>query len=399
MQHVAAPSPTPPGTLDAPNSPPTAPQASPGASARPVGAPKDLDLGGLERVAKERMGEMAYAYFSGGAEDERLVEANVAAWSAWQLRPRVLVDVSVVDTATTLCGIDLPTPFVVAPTAFHSLAHHQGEVATASGAAEAGAAMVLSSVSTCALEEVAAEVPGAPRLMQVYVLKDRARTEEMVVRAAAAGYRALVLTVDAPVCGLRRRELRGEVRLPADLALPNLTGSSSAAAHQGGFMALVTEEIDPGVTFDDITWLAEVSGLPVLAKGVLRGDDAARCAEAGAAGIVVSNHGARQLDDAPPTAEVLSEVVEAVDGRTEVAVDGGIRRAADAAKALALGARAVWVGRPVLWALGAGGPAGVTELLQWLTEELRRTMALCGACDLAALDASAVRPAGLGGRT
>ena len=254
-----------------------------------------------------------------------------------------------------MLGTPVSSPVAIAPTAIQGLAHAEGEVATARGAAAAGALLVLSSLATCPLEDVAAAAPDAARWMQVYILRERARTAELVGRAAAHGYGALVLTVDAPVSGLRLREWRIGVHLPDDLALPNLAGDSTDSAHEGGFMAVVTDEFEPALTPDDIGWLAGLSALPVVVKGVQRADDAVRCVEAGAAAVVVSNHGARQLADAPATADILAEIVDAVAGRAEVYVDGGVRRAPDVVKALALGARATLVGRPSLWALATGG--------------------------------------------
>ena len=347
----------------------------------------------LEREARHAIGEMAYAYFAGGADDERLLTGNVEAWARWQLHPRVLAGVSDVDLATTLLGTAVSSPVVIAPTAVQGLAHGEGETATARGAAAVGALMVLSSLATCPLEEVAAAAPGAPRWMQVYILRDRARTVDLVRRAAAHGYGALVLTVDAPVSGLRLRELRGGVRLPPDLALPNLAGDSAQRARDGGLVAVVTREFEPSLTPDDIGWLAGLSDLPVVVKGVQRADDAVRCVEAGASAIVVSNHGARQLADAPATADIVGEIADAVGDRAEVYVDGGIRRAPDVVKALALGARAVLIGRPCLWALAAGGADGVASLLRWYESELRRAMALCGAATVGGIDRSLVRRA------
>ncbi len=355
----------------------------------------DLDLAAMEEEARRVVGEMAYAYFAGAAEEEFLLAENRAAWSRRRLHPRILVDVAQVSPATRLLGAAVRSPVVVAPTAVHDLAHPDGELATARGAATAGALLVLSSLATRSLEDVAAaadEAGGGPRWMQVYVLRDRGRTAELAVRAAAAGYGALVLTVDAPVPGLRRRERERDVRLPDGLHLPNLSDGSAHEARQGGFMAAVSRQFDRSLTFDDIGWLAGLCGLPVVVKGVLRADDAARCVDAGAAGVIVSNHGARQLDDAPATADVLAGVVDAVAGRGEVYVDGGIRRAGDAAKALALGAGAVLVGRPVLWALATGGAEGVAGLLAWMEAELGRVMALCGAPTVADLDRSLVEP-------
>jgi len=353
----------------------------------------DLSLEELESQARHIIGEMAYAYYAGGAEDERLLRENVEAWARWQLQPRVLAGVAAVDLATTVLGTAVSSPVVIAPTALQGLAHRDAEVATARGAAGVGALMVLSSLATSSLEEVAEAVPGSPRWMQVYILRDRARTAELVRRAAAHGYGALVLTVDAPVPGLRLRELRGGVHLPHDLALPNLVGGSTESAHEGGFMAVVTREFEPALTPDDIGWLAGLTDLPVVVKGVQRADDAQRCVDAGAAALVVSNHGARQLADAPATADILREVVDAVAGRVEVYVDGGLRRAPDVVKAIALGARAVLIGRPSLWALATGGSDGVASLLRWYESEMRRTMALCGAATVAQLDRTLVRRA------
>jgi len=288
-----------------------------------------------------------------------------------------------VDTTTTLLDTPVTSPVAIAPTAIQGLAHPEGEAATARGAAAVGALMILSSLATCPLEEVAAAAPGAPRWMQVYILRERTRTAELVARAAAHGYGALVLTVDAPVSGLRLREWRTGVHLPDDLALPNLAGDSTDSAREGGFMAVVTP--------DDVGWLAGLSSLPVVVKGVQRADDAVRSVDAGAAAVVVSNHGARQLADAPPTADILAEIVDAVAGRAEVYVDGGVRRSPDVVKALALGARAALVGRPSLWALAAGGAEGVTRLLRWYEAELRRTMALVGARNVDAIERSLVR--------
>ncbi|MGH8988458.1 MAG: alpha-hydroxy acid oxidase [Acidimicrobiales bacterium] len=358
-----------------------------------VPVPTYLDLVEMEGEARRRIGEMAYAYYAGGAEDEAVLADNVAAWRRWRLLPRVLVDVTSVSTATTILGVPVASPVMVAPTALHAMVDPDGEVATARGAAAANACMVMSSLANRSLEDVAAGAPGAPRWMQVYVLRDRDRTGDMVKRAAAAGYSALAVTVDAPVGGLRRRELEGRVRLPDDLALPNIAGPGEVKAHEGagGFMAAVAREFDAALTFDDIGWLTDVSGLPVVVKGVLRADDARRCVDAGAAGVVVSNHGARQLDDVPATADVLAEIVDAVGGRGEIYVDGGVRRPSDVVKALALGARGVLLGRPVLWALSTGGSGGVCALLSWFTAELRRAMTLVGAPTVQDIDRSLVR--------
>jgi 4-hydroxymandelate oxidase len=200
----------------------------------------DLSLDDLEHDARRIIGEMAYAYYSGGADDERLLRGNVEAWAHWHLHPRVLAGIAEVATTTTLLGSEVSSPVAIAPTAIQGLAHAEGEVASARGAARAGALLILSSLATCSLEDVAAAAPEAPRWMQIYILRERARTVDLVQRAVAHGYRALVLTVDAPVSGLRLREWRAGVHLPDDLALPNLAGGSTESAREGGFMAVVT---------------------------------------------------------------------------------------------------------------------------------------------------------------
>ena len=339
-----------------------------------------MDIDALEAVARERMEPMLHDYYAGGAETETTLRDNVAAWDHWRLRPRVLRDVSSVSTATTLLGTPVTSPVMVAPTACHGFAHPDGEAATARGAAAAGALMVVSTLANVALEDVAAAAPEAQRWFQLYVLEERALALELARRARESGYSALVLTVDAPVLGLRRRDERNGYRLPDHLTMANLvTGMPSA---DGSALAELFTRHDRALTFDDLAWLAEESGLPVVVKGVHRGDDAARAVEAGAAGVVVSNHGGRQVDSCVATADVLAEVVEAVGDRGEVYVDGGIRSGTDVLKALALGARAVLLGRPVLWGLAAEGPDGVTRVLRTITEELVRTMTMCGVTDV-----------------
>jgi 4-hydroxymandelate oxidase len=267
---------------------------------------------------------------------------------------------------------------LVGPVAYQRLAHPDGEPPTASGAAAAGTLLVVSTQATASLEEIAAVAPGAPRWFQLYVYRDRRIAAGLVRRAAASGYRAVVLTVDVPVPGNRERDRRNRFQLPPGMGLANLTVPEERVDVVG-----VAGHFDPTVTPEVIGWLAEESGLPVVVKGVLRGDDAAACLDAGAAAIVVSNHGGRQLDGAVATAEALAEVVEAVAGRAEVYVDGGIRRGADVVKALALGARAVLIARPVVWGLANGGAAGVEEVLAGYREELERALALCGTPTLA----------------
>ena len=349
-----------------------------------MGDPLDpLDLTALEAAARERLERGVYDYVAGGADDERSVADAQTAWSRLRLRPRVLRDVSEVSMATTVLGSRLPVPLLVAPMAYHRMAHPDGEAASAAGAAAAGAGYILSTQATMTVEEVAEIVPDGLRWFQVYVVRDRGWTADLVARAAATGYRALVLTVDVPVLGNRLRDLRNDFRLPTGLKPANAPPAGAARQRELDADPLAQAgQFDPGLTPEVIGWLAERSGLPVLVKGVLRGDDALACLEAGAAGVVVSNHGGRQLDTVVATADALAEVAAAVGDRGEVYVDGGIRRGTDVVKALALGARAVLVGRPVLWGLAVGGAAGVERVLSGLAGELRLAMALCGAPDL-----------------
>jgi 4-hydroxymandelate oxidase len=354
-----------------------------------------LDLAALEAAARTRLERGVYDYIAGGADAERTLADNLAAWSRLRLRPRVLRDVSEVSTATTLLGTQVPTPLLVAPMAYHRMAHPDGEAASAAGAAAAGAAYVCSTQATMSVEEVAAATPDAVRWFQVYVVRDRGWTAELVARAATAGYRALVLTVDVPLLGNRLRDLRNDFRLPTGLAPANAPPAGAARQRELAADVLAQAgQFDPALTPDTIGWLAERSGLPVVVKGVLRGDDALACLDAGAAGVVVSNHGGRQLDGVVPTADALAEVASAVADRAEVYVDGGIRHGTDVLKALSLGARAVLIGRPVLWALSASGASGVERVLSALAAELRLAMALCGAVSLADLtpDLIAARP-------
>jgi 4-hydroxymandelate oxidase len=343
-----------------------------------------VDLAALEQAARGRLGPAVYDYVAGGADAELTLADNLAAWARRRLRPRVLRDVRRVDTATIVLGTPLPTPIMVAPTAYHGLLHPEGEVATAAGAAAAGSLMVLSTQSNRSLEEVARHAPAAPRWFQVYVHVDHAFTEELVGRAAAAGYSALVLTADLPVYGNRLRDVRNRLEFPPGMVLGNAVERFGA----GGADAYArASRFDAGLEPAAIAWLRDRSGLPVLVKGVLRGDDAEAFVAAGAAGIVVSNHGGRQLDTALAAADALPEVVAAVDGRVDVLVDGGVRWGTDVVKALCMGAAGVLVGRPVLWGLATGGAEGVRAVLLGLQEELLRAMALCGAVGLAELTA------------
>ena len=335
-----------------------------------------MNVADYERLAAEALDPGPLAYYAGGAGDEHTLRESSAAWSRRRLRPRVLVDVSSVSTATTVLGTAVDTPVLVAPTALQRMAHPDGEPGMARAAAAAGTIMVLSTLATSNAAEVAAAAPGAPRWYQLYVARKRSVSQALIDAAVEAGFNAIVVTVDAPVPGRRERDLRAAFSVPMDLTMPAVSaaiGRSSGVTVEDFFSL-----IDPGVTWDDLERLVEDSPLPVLVKGVQTGEDAALCCERGAAGVIVSNHGGRQLDTVAATAEMLPEVVDAVAGRADVLVDGGIRRGTDVLVALALGARAVLVGRPALWGLTAGGEAGARDVLELLTAEVARGLALLG---------------------
>ena len=339
-----------------------------------------LNLDEVERVARERLGAMAYDYYVGGANDEVTVRENRLAYERLALRYHVLVDVRRRSTKTTVLGEEIDFPVLVAPTAFQRLACDAGEIATARAAAASRTIMILSTPSTCTIEDVGA-VPG-PKWFQLYVYADRGLTRGLVDRAESAGMKAVVLTVDAPVLGRRERDLRNRFHLPDGIRLANVPSSGSVPLPTGpaesGLANLFASGIDAGLTWRDVEWLRSITRLPVLIKGIVRGDDARRAVDHGAAGIIVSNHGGRQLDTAIASVRALPEVAEAVDGRVEVLLDGGIRRGTDVVKAIALGARAVLLGRPVVWGLAAGGEEGAHRVLDLLKAEVDLAMALCG---------------------
>lgn len=317
-------------------------------------------------------------YIDGGSGEEITLAEAEAAWGRWRLLPRVLTDVRSVDTATALFGTQLAAPVLLGPTASHELAHPEGELASASAAARAESVLVVSTRASKRIEDIAARAPGRWWL-QVYLTRERAVTDGLVRRAVAAGAGAIVLTGDVPILGPKKRQGR-----PASLRTTGALVNLGEHLPPGADPVHALEQ-DPGATERDIGRLAELSGLPVLVKGVLSAADAVRCLDAGAAGIVVSNHGGRQLDRALATAAALPAVVDAVGGRVPVLVDGGIRGGLDCLVALALGADAVLLGKPVLWALAAGGADAVTDLLTELRRDLGTAMALAGAPELSAL--------------
>jgi isopentenyl diphosphate isomerase/L-lactate dehydrogenase-like FMN-dependent dehydrogenase len=300
----------------------------------------------------------------------------------------VLVDVSEVSTRATVLDGEVEMPILVAPVAFQLLAHADGEAGMARAAAAAGTVLCLSSLTSTRPAEVAQAAPDGRRWMQVYLFRDRGVTHAMVEEAVEAGYEALLLTVDGPYAGRRERDLRSGFQVPAEIRAPAIEG---AVGHRSLTTAEVFELVDPSITWDDLERLCNEFDLPILVKGLIRGEDAALAVEHGAAGVVVSNHGGRQLDNVPAAIDALPEVVEAVGGRIPVLLDGGVRRGTDVAVALALGAQAVLVGRPALWGLAVDGEAGALRALKILTEELRLALALLGAPNPAALTADHVQ--------
>ena len=347
-----------------------------------------------EDLAFERLEPTALDYYRSGAGDEVTLRANRAAFERIRLRPRVLVDVSSLSLETTALGTPVSMPIMVAPTAYHCLACEQGERDTARGAGAAGTLMAASTLATRTLEEIA-EVATGPLWFQLYVYRERRVSEALVRRAEAAGYRALALTVDTPRLGRRERDVRNGFGLPAHLHTANFADPSMRdvlplTPGVSGLEAVAQQLFDQSLTWDALSWLRSITSLPVVVKGVMTAEDARLAVEHGAAGIIVSNHGGRQLDGVLATIEALPEVAEAVAGRCEVYLDGGIRRGTDVLKALALGARGVFIGRPVLWGLAVDGAAGVERVLTLLRNELELAMALAGRPTLQGIDRSLV---------
>ncbi|MHA1151670.1 MAG: alpha-hydroxy acid oxidase [Alphaproteobacteria bacterium] len=369
----------------------------------------------LRRAAKRRLPAPLFDFLDGGAEDERSLRRNQAGFERYLLAPRVLRDVSAIDTAVTVLGVPTTLPVIVAPTGVPALFHHSGEDALAPAAARHGAIFTTSNMASRTIEEVAALGDG-PKWFQLYPWKDRAMIEDFVARSRISGYDGLCVTVDVPKTGNRERDLRNRLTFPlrpslgglADILrrpgwlwnfttkrrpLPaNLAGHTSGTSF--GELSRFTEaQLDQALTWDSIAWLRDIWPGKLLIKGIMRADDARRAVEVGFDGIIVSNHGGRQLDQAPAPIEVLEEIVTAVDGKAEVILDGGIRRGTDVLKALALGATACMTGRPFLYGLAAGGPAGVERAFEILAGEIRRDMMLAGCPAIANLDAGLLRRA------
>jgi isopentenyl diphosphate isomerase/L-lactate dehydrogenase-like FMN-dependent dehydrogenase len=332
-----------------------------------------VSIDDYERIAREKLPPEIYDYYAGGAERERTLRANIEAFERWVLRPRVLVGVAERDTTTEILGSRMSFPVLVAPWAFQSRADPDGEVATARGAARAGTIMVLSATASHRLDDVA-KASDAPKWFQLYMYRDRGFSKEALLRAHELGFAAVVFTVDVPLLGKRDRDRRNVLDMPIEGPGQEL-------------------DFDPTISWDDLAWIRDSAPLPLLIKGILTADDARRAVDAGAEGIVVSNHGGRQLDGTPAALDALVEVAEAVEGRGVVLMDGGVRRGTDVLKALALGAKAVMVGRPAVWGLAAAGADGVADVLDILREEFDRAMALAGCRSVSDIGRWLVQPA------
>ncbi|HEY3230791.1 MAG TPA: alpha-hydroxy acid oxidase [Roseiflexaceae bacterium] len=353
-----------------------------------------INLADFEALARERLTPLAWDYFAGGAEDEYTVAENCAAFRRIKLRPRVLADVATHDLATEVLGQLISLPVLLAPTSHQRLAHPDAELATARGAAAAGTIAVLGSGNHYSVEEVAAAV-NHPFWFQMYCYESRAVTERMIRRAEEAGCRALVITADATFPPRRERHIRNGFALPPDVELRNLLGvglqDHLLRDENGGMPAFIASLRNLLLTWDEIDWIRRITETPLVLKGVMTAEDAALAVEHGVDGIIVSNHGGRQVDGTLATIQALPEIAERVGGRIEILLDGGIRRGTDVLKALALGAKAVLIGRPYLWGLAMGGEAGVLQVIELLRAEIDCAMAQCGQADVKRISRSLVR--------
>jgi isopentenyl diphosphate isomerase/L-lactate dehydrogenase-like FMN-dependent dehydrogenase len=342
---------------------------------------RPINVSDFEAIARERMSPSAYDYYAGGAEDEITLARNREAFQRIAIRPRVLVGAAEVRTDTECLGLRLPIPIGLAPTAFNKLGHPDGELAAARAAGAAGTLMCCSTISSTTLEDVAAVASG-PLWFQLYVYRDREVTRDLVRRAETAGCKAIVLTVDTPLLGRRERDIRGGFALPADVGIRNLekygTPDALRWAQTSNFTEYVHRLLDSSLTWESVDWLRSITSVPLVIKGILTPEDARLAVEHGVSAIVVSNHGGRQLDGVISTIEALPAIATAVAARVPLLLDGGVRRGTDVFRAIALGARAVLIGRAYLWGLAVDGEAGVARVLDMLRAELALTMGLAG---------------------
>ncbi|XP_061478511.1 2-Hydroxyacid oxidase 1 isoform X2 [Rhineura floridana] len=358
---------------------------------------KPICIADFEQHAKKCLQKSVYDYYKSGADDQQTLAENVAAFSRLRLYPRMLRNVSALDLSTSILGQRVSMPICAAATAMQRMAHTDGEIATARACRSMETGMMLSSWSTSSIEDVAQAAAKTICWLQLYIYKDREVTRSLVMRAEKAGYKGIFVTVDTPFLGKRLDDIRNKFQLPPHLRMKNFETNDLAFSSEKGYgensglSVYVAEAIDPSINWEDMKWLRGLTSLPIVAKGILRADDAREAVKHGINGILVSNHGARQLDGVPATIEVLPEIIEAVEGKVEVFLDGGIRKGTDVLKALALGARAVFVGRPIIWGLAYKGEEGVKEVLQILKEEFQLAMALSGCQSVEAIDRTLVR--------
>lgn len=338
-----------------------------------------INLHEYEEAARALLSPMVYGYIAGGSDDEVSLRANREAFEQWRLLPRMLRGLAEASTATTVLGHDVSMPLLISPSGLHAIAHADGELATARAAKAAGTIYTMSTAATVVMEEVAKEA--GTWWFQLYVMTDRGLTRSLVERAEAAGASALVVTVDVPKLGRREADERNRFELPAGLTVANLRSPQHdhmPSSGGSGLASYVGSSWDPTLTWDDLDWLASISSLPVIPKGILHPADALLALEHGSSAVIVSNHGGRQLDSAIASLDALPAVVDAVAGRGEVLIDGGFRRGTDVLKALALGARAALIARPVYWGLTLAGSTGVHHVLDLLRNELALDLILCG---------------------
>ncbi|MBG79499.1 MAG: alpha-hydroxy-acid oxidizing enzyme [Phycisphaerae bacterium] len=343
-----------------------------------------LNVRAMAPLAQKNLSAMAWAYYDSGADDEITLRENEAAWGRASLHYRVMADVENRSATTRVLGHELSCPIMTAPTAFHGLAHEAGELATATATHDAGTAMILSSLSTTNVEEVTACSNG-PVFFQLYLYRDREVSRDLIHRVEEAGCKAIVLTVDAPMLGNRERDVHGQFSLPENLKICNLKADeplSFSSRGGSGLAEFFQDHLDPGLKWEHLDWMRSITDLPIVLKGICRADDAKQAVTSGVDALVVSNHGGRQLDTSPATFDVLPRVCDAVEDECEVWVDGGIRRGTDVIKALAAGATATLIGRPILWGLGYNGQDGVAEVWSMMQRELDLGMALCGCRDV-----------------
>lgn len=345
--------------------------------------PQPINLFEFEDFAKERLPKDEYDYIAGGATDEISVDRNRRAYASWAFRPRVLRDVSALDLSTTVLGTKLNLPVLIAPCGGHKRAHPDGELATYRAAAACGTVLAVSANSNTSFEELAKSAKGH-LWVQMYPFRNRDMTREWLKRAKDSGYEAIVVTLDSQWPPKRERNIRNNYQRTRGINYPKAGVETPRPAGRAG------EGSDPAATWQDLEWIKKAAGLPVVAKGVMTGEDVSLCIEVGADGVIVSNHGGRHLDNTLATVEVLPEAVAAARDKLEVYLDGGIRRGADVVKAIALGARAVFIGRPLFWGLAVDGEKGVVRVLDILREEIEITMAKCGRPTIASIDSTAV---------